>query len=278
MRVRYLAEHTARTHRDFAGLIGLEPTKLSKSLHGTRRFRTEELLAVAECTGVPTDWLLHGSGATPTVRGARSAPPLPVRSGEARRRLEILDTVWRLIARNGYRIRLDDLASACGTTAPALRHYFPNKGQLLQSALLHCAERAFARQQEELESIPNARDALLVLIDQLLPTAGQARDEWLVWLQVATQSALRPELRSVHNDFHRRWLELVADVVRRGLDQQVYRCADPEQFAVEFMSMGDGLAIRLLTATPGYAAERMREILLGFARGQLEGAGDGIPD
>jgi IrrE N-terminal-like domain len=41
--------------------LGIDPTKLSKSLSGTRRFTTYELAAIAECGRTTVDWLLTGT-------------------------------------------------------------------------------------------------------------------------------------------------------------------------------------------------------------------------
>jgi AcrR family transcriptional regulator len=266
-RVRFLADHTTGTHRDFATAVRMDPTQLSKSLAGTRRFRADELATIAAWSAVSLEWLLHGTGPTPTLDlPTDHGGPEVVSIREVRRREEILQITWRLIARRGYyRVRLIDVATACGTSAAALHHYFPSKRGLLQSALLHCAERAFSRQSQELDEISDARDALGRLTEQLLPVPGQGRDEWLIWLQVSNESALHPDLRGVHNDFHRRWLDLVAGVVRRGREQRVFRDVDALRFALGFMSLADGLAIQLLTATPGNTDQTMRDFLREYA-------------
>lgn len=270
-RVRYLADHTAATHRAFATAVRMEPTQLSKSLTGARRFRADELAEIAERSAVSLEWLLYGAGPAPALEapsGRLSTGIVSIR--DVRRRDEILQATWRLVARHGYyRVRLLDVAAVCGTSAAALHHYFPSKRELLQSALLLCAERAFARQSLELDEVADARQALALLTEQLLPAPGQPRDEWLIWLQVSNESALRPDLRGVHNDFHLRWLDLVAGVVRRGQKQHGFRDVDPHRFALAFMSLADGLAIQLLTSTPGNTDQTMRDILLEYAEREL---------
>jgi hypothetical protein len=42
-------------------------------------------------------------------------------------------------------------------------------------------------------------------------------------------------LRSVHNDVHLRWLDLVAQVIRRGQEQGVFADTDPGRFALGFL-------------------------------------------
>lgn len=264
---------TADTHREFAARIGLEPTKLSKSLRGNRRFSPDELAAVAAEGGVSVDWLVHGHGTGPADRSLEShraaTDAAPV--GEADRRTEFLEAAWKLISEHGYHaVRIADIAHACGTSSGAVHYYFPGKQDVLGAALLHCVERAFARQSVELRALDSAHARLLTLIDMQLPRPGRVRDEWLVWLQFWAETALRPELRTIHNDFYARWREAVVRIVRRGQHQGQFRAdADAEQLALGLTALTDGLAIQVLTGAPQVTAERMRAVLLDFIEREL---------
>ncbi|MGN6034384.1 helix-turn-helix domain-containing protein [Brevibacterium casei] len=61
-RVRAAIRRAGINHSEVARSIGLEPSKLSKSLAGTRKFRVEEITRIAELTDVTTDWLTRGQG------------------------------------------------------------------------------------------------------------------------------------------------------------------------------------------------------------------------
>ena len=60
-RVRQLIKESGLTHTEFGARIGLEKTKLSKSLAGRRRFTSLELALAAQQGGVTVDWLLTGT-------------------------------------------------------------------------------------------------------------------------------------------------------------------------------------------------------------------------
>ncbi|MBT0774286.1 ImmA/IrrE family metallo-endopeptidase [Kineosporia sp. J2-2] len=60
-RVRELIAASGLTHRVFAERIGLDATKLSKSLSGSRRFSSLDLAEVSELCGVTVDWLITGT-------------------------------------------------------------------------------------------------------------------------------------------------------------------------------------------------------------------------
>ncbi|MEU6323412.1 TetR/AcrR family transcriptional regulator [Streptomyces sp. NPDC047009] len=276
-RVRRVVNAVADTHREFAAHIGLEPTKLSKSLQGNRRFTAEELSAIAAAGGVSVDWLVHGQGTGPVpaaeqphAEPARTAADSE-RSGDERRRTEFLEAAWKLISEQGYHaVRIADIARACGTSSGAVHYYFPTKQDVLSAALLHCVESAFERQSAELKAVDSAHERLLKLIDMQLPAQGRVRDEWLVWLQFWAETALRPELRTIHNDFYARWREAVVRIIRRGQRQGQFRAdADAEQLALGITALTDGLAIQVLTEAPQVTADRMRGVLLDFIEREL---------
>ncbi len=72
-RVRSLIHSRPGAQREFAAAIGLDESKLSKSLSGTRRFSPHELVRIAEYSGVTVNWLLNGSDDARTV----AAVPAP---------------------------------------------------------------------------------------------------------------------------------------------------------------------------------------------------------
>nr|WP_241241458.1 helix-turn-helix transcriptional regulator [Brevibacterium linens] len=59
-RVRDAIKNAGINHSEVARRIGLDASKLSKSLAGTRKFRVEEISRIAELTEVSTDWITTG--------------------------------------------------------------------------------------------------------------------------------------------------------------------------------------------------------------------------
>ena len=186
------------------------------------------------------------------------------------RKLEILRATWRLIAERGYHeVRVADIARACGTSSGTVHYHFPGKQDVLVAALRHCVERAFERQSAELRELTDAREQLLKLVDLQLPRAGDVRDEWSVWTQFWAEAAVRPELRPVHNDFYGQWRRVVVHMVRRGIEQGVFRDVDPDGFALHLSALTDGLAIQVLTGSPQVSVTRMRDTLTDHLRDTL---------
>lgn len=210
------------------------------------------------------DWLLYGTGAGPGP-GPTGADER-AEGGRGQRRDDFLRAAWQLIAERGYHaVRVADIAQVCGTSSAAVHYYFPAKQDVLNEALRYSAEQAFTRQDAELRTIDDGRERLLRLIDMQLPRPGRVRDEWSIWLQFWAEATLRPELRSVHNEFYARWRETIARIIARGRRQGVLRAdVDAAEAALRFSALVDGLAIQVLTGAPDMTVERMRAVMVDF--------------
>ena len=190
--------------------------------------------------------------------------------GDDRRRREILEATWQLIADRGYHaVRVADIASVCGTSTGTIHYYFPGKQDVLTEALRHCVQQAFDRQQAALQSVTGAKQRLLELIELQLPEPGTVRSEWLIWIQFWAEAALRPELQPIHNDFYARWHEAVLRLIIRGQADGQFRDVDPAEATQRFTALTDGLAIQLLSGAPGMDLPTMRQLLVDFVERDL---------
>src|ERR1700712_5178246 len=74
-RVRRAIGRTGATRREVAAAIGLDETKLAKSLGGRRRFTTDELAAISRRADVPLAELVHGERPAVTATPGPSVTP-----------------------------------------------------------------------------------------------------------------------------------------------------------------------------------------------------------
>jgi Zn-dependent peptidase ImmA (M78 family) len=88
-RVRQVLEGSGLTQREFGVSIGLDDSKLSKSLSGARRFSSLDLARISDSFSVPVDWLITGVES----RRARAAP---APGGSARRAITRADSLTTL--------------------------------------------------------------------------------------------------------------------------------------------------------------------------------------
>lgn len=75
-RVRHLITESGLTQAVFASKVGLDESKMSKSLSGVRRFTSLDLARIADLCGVSVDWLLGANPMTPSVAARTSTASL----------------------------------------------------------------------------------------------------------------------------------------------------------------------------------------------------------
>lgn len=103
-RVRSLIADTGLTQSAFAAEVGLDPTKLSKSLSGSRRFTSVEFAEIAERCDVSVDWILTGDEPLmATAARAAEGSASHVAVGEAKRLMELRESATRLGFPQGWR-------------------------------------------------------------------------------------------------------------------------------------------------------------------------------
>ncbi len=265
-RVREVIGRLGVSHREFARRIVMDPSKLSRSLGGTRRFTLAEIVRIADLGGVDTGWLL-GAPERPAPAAERAPAAVP----EGGRPLQIVRETVRLIAEHGFHgVRVADIAAACGTSPAAVHYHFPGRDELLEAAVRWCMDEDTERRAAGLAAAPDARAELLHLIALQTPRTGQQRRQWLVWLDLWAQAARSTAVGRLHEHYYRQWRTTVADVLRRGVTQGVFRPVDPEFTALRLTALIDGLATQVLATAPDSTGpDTMHAALLAFVESEL---------
>ena len=194
----------------------------------------------------------------------------PRPSVEAERREDVLNATWELITEVGYgRVRIADIAARTGTSTGIIHYYFETKEDVLDAAFRFAVDDAHRRSEEALAGIDDPWKRLNALLDAHFPI-GEGKKEWLIWLQLWNEAAVRPRLRALNEVYYGRWIDLVEGIVRDGQQRGVFRSVEPRSFAVRLLTMMDGLVIQLTMGSSEVGIDRFRDLLIGFAREQLE--------
>ncbi|OCC10373.1 HTH-type transcriptional repressor KstR2 [Streptomyces sp. PTY087I2] len=272
-RVRQVIDAAGVSAREFARRIVIDPSKLSRSLNGTRRFTAAELARIADIGGVDVGWLLGpatGTEATPSPVRSPSAPRPPVPSPEGGRPLQIVRETVRLIAERGFHaVRVADIAAACHTSTAAIHYHFPGRDELLEAAVRWCMDEDTRRRADATAGTRHAGDELRLLIELQTPRTEQQRRQWCVWLDLWAEAARSTTVGRLHMEYYRQWRGTVADVIRRGVEQGVFRPVDPDSAALALTALIDGLASQVLATepdgqvdgVPGTGAQAMHDAL-----------------
>ncbi|MDN5806117.1 MAG: TetR family transcriptional regulator C-terminal domain-containing protein [Brevibacterium sp.] len=249
------------SQRQVAASIGIDETKLSKSLTGRRRFGAEEILGLATATGVTVRWLL-GDESQVSATPPRFLPGSDQRPGPAPdsspRRL-IVETAWDLFARHGYEtVRIADIAEATGLSSASIHYYFEGKSELFEATLDYSVKLAFDRQIAWLDEIRSPRRRLQRLLELQSPIGRTSRSEWSIWLQTWARLGLEDPHASDYPANYERWSQTVRSTIEAGQAEGAFRPGDSEALADELTSLLDGLGVKVLTGIMDVATFRRR--------------------
>ncbi|WP_241897474.1 TetR family transcriptional regulator [Brevibacterium epidermidis] len=267
-RVRTAIKTAGINHSEVARQIGLDASKLSKSLAGTRKFRVEEISLIAELTEVTTDWLTTGRTARPPRRSIVADLPAvpddprddhaagPTQTAEAtpqtsahewmskgtRNRLKIIAAAWRLYADLGIdKVRTEDVADAAGVTASAVNYHFRTKDQLLQSALRYSLDVI-----AETRHLNDSADPIGVLRHFARIHAGvdvKIRRVWSIWLQCWARAVTDEDARANLKDVYGEWLHMITTVIDGGQRSGMIRSGDTGLMVKSLSIFIDGLGV-----------------------------------
>jgi AcrR family transcriptional regulator len=174
--------------------------------------------------------------------------PVPKEVDHDARRRELADAAIRVIARNGLSATtLAHVAEESGWSIGSIRYYFPNKDELIASALWRVGERVDERIRRRTAggmSVADLRSAAA----ELLPLDAIGREEAVVHLAFLAQAAVVPDLADAAEDAARRLQEPLAARIAHAVQAgELAPRLDAEHEATRLRVLLDGLRLQLLT-------------------------------
>ncbi len=191
---------------------------------------------------------------------------------EEPRRTQMLAAALAVIVERGFPdTRIADVAERAGVSPALVIYYFKTKDRLLAEAMRHSEDAWYAEMQRRTEAIESATGRLREVVAMTcLPDGSEEFDEsWAVWLDLWSQALRDPEVRAVREEFDEHFRETVRQIVRHGTDRGEFRAIDPDDFAVAYSAMLDGLAIQIALSDPVVGPERAFDLAMRVAADQL---------
>ncbi|MFI5959771.1 ImmA/IrrE family metallo-endopeptidase [Cryptosporangium sp. NPDC051539] len=272
-RVLSLIDESGLSRRDFGKQVGLDESKMSKSLSGARRFSSVDLARIAEFSRVTVDWLITGEE-TPLTVAARTTTG---EAGEALAAARSLLTLRSDVASLGYLQGWSPIAMP----AESLRYAVYGR-DAAANALARLDERGFRILDEDLAAVIEGSfgvDVTVVEAGQGCDGLAASSDEAKLIVLATSQIPSRQRFTAAHELGHL----LAGDDQGVHLDKDVYsplQAKDPSEaranaFAAAFLmpeailsdAVGPGfdeaafaaLACHLLV-TPTALAIRLRDL------------------
>jgi AcrR family transcriptional regulator len=164
------------------------------------------------------------------------------------RRRELADAACAVIARNGLGgTTLADVAEESGWSIGSIRYYFPDKDELVASALWRVGERVDERIRRRTAG-GMTMDDLRIAATELLPLDADRRQDALVQLAFLAQAAVEPALAEAAEGAAQRLQEplaaRIAHLVQAG---ELPARLDAGDEAARLRLLLDGLRLQLIT-------------------------------
>jgi AcrR family transcriptional regulator len=157
-------------------------------------------------------------------------------------------------------------------------YYFGTKDQLFAAAIAGADDAFYASVQADLERLDSARDRMAWLI------VRSSTSDWLLWMDLWVYARHHPETLLAQRRFHRRWRQVIEDVIRFGAQRREWEVDDAGGVAQRLSALTDGLAVHMVLGDPEHTRERYVEMSLvavslelGCELAELRQAASGCP-
>ena len=186
------------------------------------------------------------------------------------RRDQMLAAAARLIAERGFSdTRIADVASRVGASPALVIYYFGTKDSLLTEALRWSERSFYAAVEEMLHESASVDQRIGTLVSWCLPDTRRRSDDWGLWFDLWVQAFRHPEVKKDRAELDQQWRDLVARVVRAGVEAGEVGEVDVEEFTIMWAALLDGLVVQVALDDPVVDGALARRIALDVARREL---------
>jgi AcrR family transcriptional regulator len=209
-----------------------------------------------------------------TAAGLEPAAPGPARgSGRGpgrragRRKTAVLEAACRVIADRGAdATRFADVAAESGVPVSTLQYYFGSREDLLVAAFRHASGTEIAALEADIAAMTDPWEQLERIISRALTGyQPEAPEAGRLWIESWHFGIRDPEMRADILRDYAAWRRLVADAVRRGVEQGRFGSVQPEKVAVVAIALVDGMGIPLALGDPSVGPGAVRDVLAALA-------------
>jgi AcrR family transcriptional regulator len=175
--------------------------------------------------------------------------PAPARSLSGEKAQRIVDAMRRSVARRGtVGSTFDHVSREAGVSRGLLHYYFGTKEQLLVEAVRRDCELRMERLERQLSTAQTADDYIDLMAQNLQETVREDPDFVTLVFELFTLSRRHADIAVEYAGLLRRTREQVAEMLAAAQREGILRLhAEPEAVAEILFSLGDGLALRMLS-------------------------------
>jgi AcrR family transcriptional regulator len=164
--------------------------------------------------------------------------------------------------------RVADIGERAGISPGHVLYYFDGKAEIFSRALRTIEGDLRAEALAAFERRPSAADRWAWLIERSAPT-GPGDSRLLLWLEAWERAPRDADVAALVAELERAWVGLLAEVVAYGKSTGEFDVEDPDEFALRFSALMDGLTIQVVTGSPTLDRARMVAICMDVSRAGL---------
>jgi AcrR family transcriptional regulator len=186
--------------------------------------------------------------------------PKPDRSLE--RRAQILDAAENVFAQLGFnQATMDNIVVESGLSKGALYWYYKSKDALILALL----DRIFAGEIDQFEELVNvdapAGDRLDHIIQGTMQEMIRIKHLMPLVYEFVALAARRKSVRKTLGGYYRRYHEIISRIIQQGIDAGEFLPIDPNEAALAFLGLGEGLAMLYFVDPQSMELESIGEAL-----------------
>ena len=183
-----------------------------------------------------------------------------------RRKTAVLEAACRVIADRGAdATRFADVAAESGVPVSTLQYYFGSREDLLVAAFRHASATEISALEADIATLTDPWDQLERIISRALagyqPDAAEASGAGRLWIESWHFGIRDPEMRADALRDYDAWRRLVADAIRRGVEQGTFGPVQADRVAVLTIAMVDGMGIPLALGDPEVGPGAVQDVL-----------------
>ena len=164
---------------------------------------------------------MSATGGTELQGAPKSQLPGEVLDPErSERQIDLIRSTYRVIARHGHRLSLQDIADEAGVSKGLILYHFKTKDRLLLATMRWTLHQTTARIRKSITGIEDPRDIVAALIDAVFTTPQQNREFYLFYLDLVDHSSRDPWYKELSTLLYQivngLYAEVIGDAVKRG--------------------------------------------------------------
>ena len=153
------------------------------------------------------------------------------------RRAEILQTFTEMVAERGYdEVSVRDVAEALDISKGTILHHFRSKESLLEELHSDYMRRRLAEADEFLAEFPDPVDQLQLIVYQLMLAERDDRAATVAFAREIVRFASEDVMSDVRA-MRTRYSQMVAEIIRRGVELGSFAQIDPSLAALQLFGM-----------------------------------------